>query len=111
MEKLEKHRHCIQELLLDCSQHKPAHGEIEVQSIFDVERDHYQIVFLGWDRQTWIHSCIIHLDIRDEKIWIQWNATERDLAAELVASGVENQDIVIGFHTPFMRKFTPYAVG
>jgi len=72
---------------------------------------HYQIVYLGWKRQTWIHSCIIHLDIRDEKIWIQWNATERDLAAELVANGVDNKDIAIGFHTPFMRKFTPYAVG
>ncbi|MBC6424258.1 MAG: XisI protein [Hormoscilla sp. SP5CHS1] len=111
MEKLEAYRHCIQELLLDYSQHKPAHGEIEVETIFDVERNHYQIVYLGWERQTWIHSCIIHLDIKDEKIWIQWNATEIDLAAELVARGVDNQDIVIGFHSPFMRKFTPYAVG
>ncbi len=69
MEKLEADRHWIQELLLDYSQ--LAHGEIEVETIFDVERNHYQTVYLGWDRQTWIHSCIIHLDIKDEKIWIQ----------------------------------------
>lgn len=111
MEKLEIYRHRIQELLLDCSQHQPAHGEIEVETIFDVERNRYLIVHLGWDRKTWMHSCIIHIDIKDEKIWLQWNATERDLAAELVASGVDKNDIVIGFHTPFMRKFTQYAVG
>jgi hypothetical protein len=25
--------------------------------------------------------------------------------------GVPKEDIVIGFHSPFMRKFTEYAVG
>lgn len=110
MEKLEIYRNYIKELLLDCSQNQPAYGEIEVQTIFDVEGDHYQILHLGWHQKTWIHSCIIHIDIKDEKIWIQWNGTERDLAAELVDIGVEKKDIVIGFHTPFMRKFTQYAV-
>ena len=111
MEKLERYRHRVQEWLLDYSQHQPAHGEIEVETVFDVERNRYLIVHVGWEQKTWIHSCIIHVDIKDEKVWIQWNATERDIAAELVANGVDKKDIVIGFHTPFMRKFTEYAVG
>ena len=37
MEKLGAYRHCIQELLLDYSQHKPAQGEIEVKTILDAE--------------------------------------------------------------------------
>jgi XisI protein len=110
MDKLEKYRSFVQEILLDYSKNKPAYGDIEVETIFDTVRDHYQIVYLGWKNQTWIHSCVIHIDIKDEKIWIQWNGTERELAEELVNFGVPKQDIVLGFHSPFMRKFTEYAV-
>ena len=39
MEKLELYRSCIKNILLDHSQYKPAHGEIEVQPIFDRDRD------------------------------------------------------------------------
>ncbi|MFN5893529.1 MAG: element excision factor XisI family protein, partial [Dolichospermum sp.] len=31
--------------------------------------------------------------------------------ANLVAAGVSKKDIVLGFQSPFMRKFTEYAVG
>jgi XisI protein len=51
-----------------------------------------------------------HLDIKDGKIWIQWNGTEDDIAAELVALGVPKHDIVLGFHTPVLRQYTEYAV-
>lgn len=111
MEKLEKYRNCVQQLLLEYSENKPAYGEIEVETIFDTTRNHYQVVYLGWKQKRWIHTCIIHIDIKDEKIWIQWNGSERDIAEELVANGVAKEDIVLGFQTPFMRKFTEYAVG
>jgi hypothetical protein len=53
---------------------------------------------------------VLHLDIKDGKIWIQWNGTEDDIAAELVACGVPKHDIVLGFHTPLLRQYTEYAV-
>ncbi|MEL7036952.1 MAG: XisI protein [Cyanobacteria bacterium J06592_8] len=111
MEKLERYRNYIQELLINYSQNKPAYGEIEVETIFDTVRDHSQIVYMGWKQQQWIHSCVIHIDIKNEKVWLQWNGTEVDIAAELVAAGVAKEDIVLGFQTPFMRQFTEYAIG
>jgi len=66
---------------------------------------------VGWEGQDWIHSCIIHIDIKNGKIWLQWNGTEDDIAADLVTMGVPKEDIVLGFQSPFMRKFTEYAVG
>lgn len=51
------------------------------------------------------------MDIKAQKVWLQWNTTERDLAAELVAAGIPPEDVVLGFHTPFMRQFSGYAVG
>jgi hypothetical protein len=53
----------------------------------------------------------MHLDIKNEKIWIQWNGTEDDIAVKLMNMGVLRDDIVLGFHTPYMRQFTDYAVG
>ncbi|WP_427158849.1 XisI protein [Aliinostoc sp. HNIBRCY26] len=111
MEKIIKYRQIIQNMLLDYGNQKPAYGNIEVERIFDTERDHYQIVYLGWEGSDWVHSCIIHIDIKGDKIWLQWNGTEDDIAADLVNAGVPKEDIVLGFQSPFMRQFTEYAVG
>ena len=77
---------------------------------FSTENDHYQIVNMGWDGHRRLYGCTIHIDIKDGKIWIQHNMTEIDLAEELGKLGVPKEDIVLGFHSPFMRQFTDYAV-
>lgn len=110
MARITEYQQYIKQLLLKYAQYKPAYGEIEVETIFDEERNHYQVVPIGWRQQRWIHSCIIHIDIKNDKIWIQWNGTEEDIAAELVNMGVPKQDIVLGFQSPFMRQYTSYAV-
>lgn len=111
MEKVARYRQFIQQLLSRYAEHRPSSSEIDVQAVFDTVRDHYQIVHVGWRQSGWVHSCTVHLDIKDGKIWIQWNGTEDDLAAELVEMGVPKKDIVIGFHAPYMRQFTDFAVG
>ncbi|WGV25192.1 XisI protein [Halotia branconii] len=111
MEKVAKYRQIIQQILQDYNKQKTVSGNIEVENIFDIERDHYQILHIGWEGQEWVHSCIIHIDIKKGKIWLQWNGTEDDIAADLVTMGVPKEDIVLGFQSPFMRKFTEYAVG
>ncbi|WP_414579540.1 XisI protein [Anabaena sp. CCY 9402-a] len=111
MEKITNYRQIVQQIFQEYSQQKPASENIEVENISDTERDHYQIVHVGWEGQDWVHSCIIHIDIKGGKIWLQWNGTEDDIAANLVRMGVPKEDIVLGFQSPFMRKFTEYAVG
>lgn len=111
MEKLERYQGFIQQLLDRYTECQPTSGETEIQAVFDTVRNHYQIVHVGWQGSRWVHSCSVHVDIKDGKIWIQWNGTEDDLAQELVELGVPKTDIVIGFHTPYMRQFTEYAVG
>ena len=110
MEKLVKYREIVQQILQKYDKHKPAYGDIDVEKIFDTERDHYQIIHVGWEGDDWVHCCIIHIDIKNGKIWLQWNGTEDDIAADLVTAGVPKEDIVLGFQSPFMRKFTEYAV-
>lgn len=58
-----------------------------------------------------VYGCIIHIDIKDSKIWIQRDGTETGVANELVTAGVPKQDIILGFHAPYKRKFTEFAAG
>lgn len=97
--------------MLSYASSKPAYGDIEVETIFDVQQHRYQIVHLGRQHKRWVHHCVVHLDIRSNKIWILNNSTEHDVAADLVDWGVPKQDIVLGFHPPFMREMSDYAVG
>ena len=53
----------------------------------------------------------INVDIKDKKIWIQRDGTEIGIANELIAAGVPKEDIVLGFHAPYKREFTDFAVG
>jgi hypothetical protein len=102
MGKLEKYREYIQQLLTKYGSYKPSYGDV---------REHYQLVNVGWENKRRVYGCSIHIDIKNEKIWIQWNGTEINIAEELVLMGVPKQDIVIGFHSPYKRQFTDFAVG
>lgn len=85
-------------------------SDIETQVIFDTERDHYQLVTMGWQKHRRIYGSILHIDIKDGKVWIQHNGTERLVAEELVEAGIPKEHIVLGFHSPFMRQFSDFAV-
>ena len=95
---------------MEYSKTKPINGGLEIQVLFDTEHDHYQIVDLGWDGYNRIYSCQIHLDIRNEKVWIQRNQTDELIAEELLLRGVAREDIVLGLGPPYARQFTSYGV-
>jgi hypothetical protein len=110
MADLIKYSEIIQKLLQDYAALSGDDKTVATELIFDMVRDSYQLVHVGWYGDRRIHGCILHLDIRDGKIWLQHNGTDNDIAAELVEMGVAKGDIVIGFHSPFKRQFTEYAV-
>jgi hypothetical protein len=114
MAKIDECREYIQRVLTEYAQKRTSKNkddELEMQTIFDTVHDHYQLIYVGWDKGKQVYGPVMHLDIKNGKIWIQWNGTEDDIAADLMALGVSKQDIVLGFHTPYMRQFTDFAVG
>ncbi len=66
---------------------------------------------MGWENKRRVYGFSIHLDMKDGKIWIQWNCIEIDVAKELVELGVSQEDIVVGFHPVYLCQMTDYAVG
>jgi hypothetical protein len=86
-------------------------SKTEVHLIFDTERDRYQLLHIGWEDLSRVFGCIIYVEIKDGKIWIERDGTEIGVGNELVEVGVPKQDIVLAFHAPYKRKFTEFAVG
>lgn len=110
MDKLEHYRQSIEKLLLEYDRKPPINGEIEVEVVFDKERDRYLIIDIGWDRDCRVYNCFMHLDIKDGKIWIQRNQTDKSLAEELVQMGIPKEDIVFGLQPCYMREYTGFGV-
>ncbi|MBW4678005.1 MAG: XisI protein [Nostoc sp. CreGUA01] len=110
MDKLEQYRQCIQNLLSNYAAIPIANGEIESQTVFDLQQDRYQVMNVGWDGNRRVHGCALHLDIKDGKIWVQQNTTELRIAHELVAMGIPKEDIILGFQAPYMREYTGFGV-
>lgn len=109
MEKLD-YRQLIKKVLETYISYQLKDDSIEKQLIFDTERDRYLIVYIGWEGEKQIYGCPIHIDIKEEKIWIERDFTEAGVANELVELGVQKTDIVLAFRSPFVRQFTDFAV-
>jgi hypothetical protein len=111
--KVETYRRLITGLLTKYA-NAPAIGvggdSVEEQLILDTERDHYQILTIGWENGKRVYYPVFHLDIKNGKIWIQEDATDFDIVGELEQQGVSKDDIVLAFHAPYKRPYTGYAV-
>jgi hypothetical protein len=109
MDKLASYRNIVQELLSEIAGWTNRSSEIETQLLFDRERDHYQILKTGWRDLERTYGVSIHIDIKDERIWIQRNATDLLIAEMLVERGIRKEDIVLAFHPPYKRPYTGFA--
>ena len=66
-------------------------------------------MYAGWNGPYRIHGSVLHVDIRDGKVLIQYDGTEDGVAEELVKAGIPRDRIVLAFKPPEVRKFTDYA--
>jgi hypothetical protein len=109
---VEQYRQYIRHLLSERRERasmQPDAQEYEVQTIFDEQQDHYQLLYVGWRGNKRDFGCILHLDIKGGKIWIQHDGTEEGIANRLVEMGVPKQDIILAFHEPYVRQFTEFG--
>ena len=67
MDKLEQYRQWIQALLTEYVATPISNGAIESQTLFDTQRDHYQVTNVGWDGHRRVYGCVLRLDIKDAR--------------------------------------------
>jgi hypothetical protein len=110
MDKLTNYRQYIKKFLQEQTQGQTIGGDIETEVIFDLDRNRYLLIDVGWQEHQRIYNCVIHLEIRDGKIWIQRNQTDRPIADVFIGMGVVKEDIVLGLQPPYIREYTGLGV-
>src|SRR5207248_3466059 len=49
MGRVEEYRQIVRRLVEEYAGYKPSHGQIETEAIVDPNRDHYEVMHVGWD--------------------------------------------------------------
>jgi hypothetical protein len=110
MDTLEGYRQIIRDVLTPYTHIAYANVDVRNLAAFDAANDQYVILSEGWNDQRHHHGCLIHVEIRAGKVWVQRDGTEDGIANELVAAGIPEKDIVLGFQEPSVRPHTGFAV-
>src|SRR3954465_1273220 len=80
------------------------------RTVFDTASDNYVLIEEGWQGKKRLHGVLVHVEIKNGKIWIQQDGTEHGIANDLVAAGIGKDRIVLGFKYPERRKYSEFAV-
>ena len=108
---LEQYRQIIIEVLMRQVEVPTIGGDITIVPVFDREHDHYQLLDIGWDASgKRVFQPIVHVDLIDEKVWIQENMTDSDIAKVFVEEGIHPLTIVLGFYSRSQRQLGEYAI-
>ena len=110
MDKLDQYRQIIEQILTEYIAIPYKYGDIISELIISQDKNRYIVITQGWEEDTRVHGCLMHLNIVDGKIWIQRDGTEDGIATDLEAAGIPKSDIVLAFHPQRLRKYTEYAV-
>jgi hypothetical protein len=102
MDKLERYRDIVERVLARHANDLNGYPELRDKTVFDRQSDSYLIVREGW-------QVVTHLEIINGKIWVQEGWIEHGIAADLEEAGVPKDDIVLGFHPPYVRPDTECA--
>ena len=110
MDTLETYRQLCEKILTEYTLIPYAYGDIQIQTVFDRVSDHYMVMLVGREGKKRVHGCLIHLDIVQDKIWVQRDGTEHGIARDLLEAGVPRDRIVLAFRSPEVRQETGFAV-
>jgi len=110
MDILNNYREIIKSIFAAYASIPYAYGDLKCEFVFDRANDRYLLMTVGWLNGRRVHSALVHIDIINEKIWIQRDGTEDGIATELVKAGIPKDHIVLAFHPPEIRPHTEYAV-
>jgi hypothetical protein len=110
MDRVELLRQAAKEVVRKYAGFTPNYGDIEVDTVFDDDGGHYQLWNIGWQNKRRIHGCVLHLVLKNGKIWVQHDGIEDGITNDLLEAGVRQDEIVLAFFTPAERKHLPFAV-
>ena len=109
--KIEKYETIITGILKEyADSFNSSQTSIEAKLVFDYERHSFQVLNVGWRNREYFFYVVFHLDIQNNKVWLNENRTDILMAQMLVEQGIPKSDIVLGLQPPETRVLSGYAV-
>ena len=111
MDQLDCYRERVKDFLTDYAtlMNSQPVQDLETVLLFDDEHSQYMLLKVGWPHGRRVRQALLHVAIRNNKIWVEEDLTEESIATYLIQHGVPGEDIVLGFQPPQMRQFTEFA--
>jgi hypothetical protein len=109
MDSLDAWRDTLERILTAHAAIPYANVSARTEVVFDRAHDRYLLVDIGWRGSERVHGALVHVDITEGRLWIQYDGTEYGIANELVEAGVPRDRIVLGFQPPAVRPHTGFA--
>jgi XisI protein len=111
MEKIAKYEVAINEVLKDYQKRfRVTSQNIKNYIVSDDKNHQYQFLSLGWKGDKQIFNVAFHINIMDDKIWIQRDNTETGIANLLTEKGISHKEIVLAYYPQAHRELTDFAV-
>lgn len=117
MDTINNYREIIKKIIISYTEIPYHNSNIEFETVFDTEQDRYLLMLVGTEQVNYpfsttkkVHGCLIHIDIIDDKFWIQRDGTEEGIASDLLKVGIPKDKIVLAFYDPQIREETGFAV-
>jgi hypothetical protein len=110
METVARYRELVLQILAERARHPYVNnGDYERELVIDRENDRYLLITIGWEGERRVYYTVYHVDIREGKLWIQHDATDRAIASDLAAAGVPKEHIVLAFYPEEARCQSEFA--
>jgi hypothetical protein len=117
MDTRNNYRELIKKILISYTEIPYNDPNINFETIFDTQQDRYLLMLVGSEQVNYpfsttkrVHGCLIHIDLIDDKFWIQRDGTEEGVASDLLNAGIPKDKIVLAFYDPQIRAETGFAV-
>jgi len=110
MEKIAQYQQIIKTILNDYIATMQSNLEEEVYLVEDPIQMNYLIYHNAWRHNNRSYGCILHVRIKNEKIYVEYDGTDEGFADVFADAGIPNTDIVLAFHAPAKRPYTGFAV-
>ena len=110
MEKIAQYQAIIKKILDEYILTMQSNLEEEIYLVEDPHQLNYLIYHNAWKHDSRSYGCILHVRIKNEKVYIEYDGTDEGFADVFADAGIPRQDIVLAFHAPAKRSFTGFAV-
>jgi hypothetical protein len=100
----------IKTAITEYARFEPSYGKVKVETIFDDALGHYELMYAGWQSGMRVHGSVIHVDVINNKAWIEYDGTEYGIAKELIDHGIPRDQIVLAFMPEERRRYSECAV-